>query len=122
MVLLAVGACHTGYDPNWERTISPSGRRAYVLECGRTAWCVTLAGELCPSGYTVLSTGSDAKREPGQWPDDATRTVRYATVECKSQDSPSLPPRITVTKNAPPVLPQKASSYSSGLEDEPLTK
>ncbi len=130
-LILLLGACHTGYDPNWERIITPSGRAGFVLECSHTADCIQLAGELCPRGYSILGTGaeqqydsSDQQRENvsaalmNRWPANMGKSVRYATIECARPDSPSLPPRITVTKNAQPRLPQKASSYSSGLEDE----
>ena len=127
-VLLA--NCHTGYDPSWERTVSPAGRPAFILECSRTAWCIELAGDLCPRGYSVLSTGTEGDYDPanqvventaaaatGRWPANMGRSVRYAAIECRSQDSPSLPPKVTVTRNAPPTPTPKRVATDSGLED-----
>ena len=114
MLSLLFGACHTGYDPSWEHTVSPSGRPAFILECSRTAWCIELAGDLCPRGYTVLQAGSEHDYDPQAqvrqnvgasiaktWPAYMGHDVRYASIECAGQDSPSPPPKVTVTRNAP---------------------
>jgi len=125
-VLLA--SCHTGYDPNWERVTTPSGQRGFVLECSRTTECIQLAGELCPYGYGIISTGAEQQYDPAdqqrenasaalmkRWPANMGKSVRYATIECARRDSPSLPPKITVTKNAPPAPPQKATALEPGF-------
>lgn len=125
---MLLGACHTGYDPSWERTVSPSGRPAFILECSRTAWCIELAGDLCPRGYSVLSTGTQGDYDPanqvventaaaatGRWPANMSRSVSYAAIECARQESPSLPPKVTVTKNAPPPMLRKPVAVDSGL-------
>lgn len=124
-------ACHTGYDPSWQRTVSPSGRPAFVLECSRTAWCIELAGDLCPRGYTVLQAGSEHDYDPQAqvrqnvgaamakaWPAYMGHEVRFAAIECATpQTASSAPPKITVTKNAPAPAERKRVPIDPGLED-----
>lgn len=125
--LAAVTAC-TRYDPSWTRIVTPEGASGYVVECSRTAGCIEMASDLCPRGYSVLDTGADVDYDPHEqqrenlsasathrWPANMSKSVRYATITCGAPPAP--PAIVTVTRNAPAKLPQKASSFSSGLEE-----
>lgn len=126
--LLGAVACRTGYDPDWSRTVSPSGKPAFVIECSRTAWCTELAGELCPRGYAVFGHGSEHDYDPtaqaaqnlftpaGKLPAYMGKNVRFMSIECADPSTqPSPPPRITVTKNAPVPETRRATSTEPGF-------
>jgi hypothetical protein len=64
----------------------PNGRTAYYMKCsgmGRTMdACYKKAGELCPSGYSIIERGSDLAAVPAN---GGTMAVarRSLAVECK---------------------------------------
>ena len=65
----------------------PSGGQAYTMKCsglGRTIeQCYAKAGELCPSGYSVVSQSSTSRIVPGNG--DAgpfSVTKENLTIEC----------------------------------------
>lgn len=135
LVLLLLAGCSRAYDPSWTRIRTQSGRPGFIVECRRTPGCVEMAGDVCPHGYRVLETGRDADYDPreqraenalaamaNRWPAHMGKSIGYAIVECASRAEPSAePPRVTVTRNAPPTPPkhtQSPSSLSSGLEEE----
>lgn len=129
VLLLTLSACHTGYDPSWSRTVSPNGRQAFVLECSRTAWCIELAGDLCPRGYNVFWTGTDHVYDPQTQaaqnalasqahavPAYMGKDVRSLSIECSvPSTAPSEPPKITVTKNTPAAAQPRAVTTEPGF-------
>ncbi len=112
LTLLLVGCRPPALD--WE--VYPGRPTVAVVQCESRFDCIRVAHRLCPHGFSVLDSGYQvehnrvaqafenagaamSKRDPINY----TRIDSSLTVQCV--EPPSEPPRITVTKNAPPKPP-----------------
>lgn len=52
-ILLLTGCAHGVYNIP---VVGPNGRAAHALRCTNTQMCFRVAGETCPTGYSIINT------------------------------------------------------------------
>ena len=68
----------------------PNGKPAYSMECDEIADCYQMAGQLCPSGYSVVGNSSNTTVVPLATGGSFGVTSQSVAIECKEVSSPPL--------------------------------